>query len=714
MTTDMDMNTLHASLRAIGGWADRPPEMVDLLDQILNTVIDEEFDGAIVPVLVSDPTPSLTYYAVSQSELEWRKLQPLLSAAVGITHSDFTGFAPKFVPSTDLERLLAAAGFIRIVEFSAKGNRVLGKRVAENLFRLVRNVKRRPNSEARITATTAQLLAEFALCLNYERRDRALEIIGELATSMRIDAVNIWFLRTRFHANFNEPEKIVTSEYFASLVNVRRPQTITADLIKSIYEVDLGAFEHDEDPASAVESFRNKRSKYGTVFREIPKLQDPEIVTAMLVSELAESTPNPAQIDHLREVTKLWSKSDKVYIDSLFELLPPVESVAPPISDLLHDAELALLWTKADPSVENIANWEAAFVGLSQSDRKSLLAAPALAKIYSDLSPNETQIKPPMNWGEWFEFAPTLEPSEVADLAERGVTDWSITEQLKTRAQISSFVSQIAQVDDIDAVYAGLPPLVTWVKLDPDWPNPSHIEIYSQLIFLLAFGGGTRDVVMEAVADLLTGIVATKSNDSLYREVLGNLGHLIQSGLTRRNIDWLVDVIEILMSSPVPDRPARSQFLSIAGSRFNEFRMWASPDQHTLIRGLLEIEGIQDLIEPLPESSTTTGTPLSPQTDWSGTIGIYTLNEAVGSRSKSILAAKYPNSDVRLNHDHENSASLTAMAERVDLFIICWNSAKHAATQSVLDIRRKLAFDTAYATGTSSIVSSVDGYLAKT
>jgi hypothetical protein len=70
-------------------------------------------------------------------------------------------------------------------------------------------------------------------------------------------------------------------------------------------------------------------------------------------------------------------------------------------------------------------------------------------------------------------------------------------------------------------------------------------------------------------------------------------------------------------------------------------------------------------------------------------VGIYTLAEGVGERVARMLHEEYPDADVRVNHDTVSTPQLRELARRADIFVVCWLSAKHAATDAISQERSR-------------------------
>lgn len=714
-----DPETIRSTIRALVGWTEIGAPGVGNLDQILGTVVDDQFPGAIIPVLMSGS--GMRYYAVSRNELEWRSLHPLISAAVGITYSDFTGISSDFVAETDLERVIVAAGYSKITKFSAHGDRALGQALAKGLLRLVQAVKSRPAAAPLAMTTTAQMITEFDLALGYRDRIACEVILSELSDQMRLDAMNIWFLRTRLHARFSEWEELANESYFQSLAVSRRPDQITSDLIEAIYRTQFFKFERADNPQGAIDLFRRRTvESAGTLFTSLPSNPSPNVIKAFVIGELAQAKVNQDDLARLCSYAENWPATEKNFLESLQAIvggsdegLDGGEKEAH--SKSLDSVRLAIYQAIDSPSSATRESAISLVTELSEADREVLFVGTHIKDLWQNLIlADEGNTSSPASWEEWIEIAPTLPFLEARQFAESAVDTWPIGDHLRTAADVDNLVAVLNDPgeDALAVIYQALPFMVHWMKSDEEWPNLSYAPVYRQLLFLLLFGEGVRKLSLVAIADLFTALLQLNAGHEQYTDVLSDLTGQISIRATNEDIDWLVDMSELTIALPCPDSQIRDAFLGAAALRFNELSIWATEDQTNLFRALVDEVGLADLI---PHASAT-GNAVSPAEtgdSYQGvTIGIYTLTQSVGQRAAILLESTFDGITISLNSDKTNTRQLNALAGSAELFVICWNSAKHSATTAILDARRPNDASTVYATGTSSIVRVVTEHLA--
>ena len=95
-------------------------------------------------------------------------------------------------------------------------------------------------------------------------------------------------------------------------------------------------------------------------------------------------------------------------------------------------------------------------------------------------------------------------------------------------------------------------------------------------------------------------------------------------------------------------------------------------------------------------------------------VGIYTLTESAGRKARDVLMSLASDIKIELNHDHEATAKLGALVARVDLFVVAWASAKHAATNYIKSRRGSKPLIYAAGKGASSLIRVIEEFSEST
>jgi len=434
-----------------------------------------------------------------------------------------------------------------------------------------------------------------------------------------------------------------------------------------------------------------------------------------LIGELSQSSPDYDELNYLNSLSENWLDTEKYFIKSLMDIVPQDVAVEKAIPSLIAAAKLSIFDWITDPSEENRTVAKSLIGDLEDLERTELLSNQRMATYFSEISASPERIDI-SSWDDWITVAPNLGFIEARRFAESAKTKWPIEKQLITSADVDHMVSLLdgTSNEKLLTLYQGLPFMVGWVKSDEHWPNLNYVPVYRQLLLLLLLGEGSRRGNLEAITDLFVALITLNADDGDYKSVLADLAGQLQTRVSNRDIDWLVDMVEITLALPVNDVGTRDEFIGAAANRLNDLSIWMNDHQTMLVRSLLDTVGLRDLIQEPNHGNVDSPKRNSIQAVQNLTVGIYTLTESVGRRAVQVVEKLFPGVSVTFNSDHTSTSRLQSLAQKSDLFVICWNSAKHAATDAIQDERRPEGLETRYATGTSSIVRAVTIFVADT
>jgi len=207
-----------------------------------DTARQAKFPGALLPV-VADGT--LAIYAVAESGLEWRKLQPLLLAFAGPTLTNFTGAPSPLDPAQGFEALLGGAGVHSAARL--RPGRFTGgdAAVVQALRRLQAQLLAAPDLAVARPEPTSRLLARLQDALNAGDADAAWRTLGTLGDELRLDALNLAGLEIQILAATGRWDAIRWHPRFEALA-YGAPSPATAELLlEAIYRTIAAG----DDPA---------------------------------------------------------------------------------------------------------------------------------------------------------------------------------------------------------------------------------------------------------------------------------------------------------------------------------------------------------------------------------------------------------------------------------------------------------------------------------
>ena len=460
--TTIDGVAIEPLIRPFLNWPDLPVDRLERLETILGTLEDERFPGGIIPRFQSG---AMLYYAVAPSSEQWRRLVPLLRAAVGSTITDFTGPEVPFDENDPLESVLIENGYPQGARFTA-GNEVKRGRYAltalARLRTLVDESRITPRAEPR---ATGEVLRAFQSALAAFDRQSAQDALAFLRSNLRLDAVNLRFLTVRLHATFQEWGSIRQLDFFPSLCQTRRTPQVTDDLATAIYQTVILPFEREDDPEQAVSVFRADILPHtGSLFDSCPPSVTPAAGKAFLIAAGTITPPNRQLADHLKEMAVEWPSHQVAFFNRLFDFAFAGATPAPTVElapqHLFGDEIETLRAEMSSPTLERalagliaatqVDTLDAFQVVLSYverlqvREREELLVNPFNLSAYEHMVDAAGGREIPKNWAEWITRltdSPLTESQEFAKLAMR---EWQVHDHLKTEADIRALAGKCA------------------------------------------------------------------------------------------------------------------------------------------------------------------------------------------------------------------------------------------------------------------------------
>lgn len=698
------------------------------LGQLAATAHDEAFPGAVLP-RVRDHR--LDLYAIAETSNRWRELAPLLTAFVGVTVSDFRGSSTMLDPEDRVEAFLRVREFAAVSRFSAGGRKDLELLMVRGVLRLAETLRRAEVPHRSLPRATRDVLLDFRLALTgYDRRS-AEEAIRFLAENMRLDALNIAFLQVQLDATFLEWEQLHARPFFAALTEARRPPRVSAALVEALYRTIVDPFDAAGDVDGALTAFGQQiLPSSGTLFRGQPPASGPILGKAFLLAAIAGGRPDPRALQPLLQEAQSWPTEHARFFHQLYERVPTdspkqASTVVDGLSLFGTDTDLRAHLARAVALDEPVTARHAKAVlltsiqlqsldayrealeyvkRLSPADQKTFLSTPGVASLWQEISTFATRGTVPRSWLEWLSALEQMDYSQARAIAEAAISEWPVAEHLARPEDVAQLITALQSAPE-DRLRDALPFLVDWLRSDEYYPNSDYDRLYDVLLTQLLFSGRQSPAALGAVAELLEARLLLRPAAKDYQLLVMGFAEIASDLASVRTIDWLLDCAELTVLYPCSDSVSRSTLWTSLLSYMHPFASRMSPAQVTVARDLSAALGGRELVDDLatgvpPRSLANIRVP--------PVVAIYTLTESVGRRIKLALEAEFSDTRVELVHDMVNSPRLQELARRVDLFVVCWQSAKHAAT-SAIRTSRPSDRPTLYPTGrgSSSILAEI-------
>jgi hypothetical protein len=723
---------LRDRLERVIGWEPSAGGKSALLASLLETVDDPRFPGAIVPRVRAG---RLSFYAVADSGPAWRRLQPLLLAFAGVTLSDFDGRTTDMAPDDDLESILLSGGISHAARLAPAEQDDLPRALVMSLNQLKRAVDAAPTLTDETPRTTGQLLGEFRLALAGRDREGAEACLDSLRGEMRLDAMNLYFLQVQLDAALEEWEELRHRDFFENLCLARRPPRVTAALAEAVYHAAIEEVDATGDATPVLDRFqREVAGRYGNLFNSCPPAPSPAVGKMFMLATLASGTDDRRMVDKLRREADHWPDGERAALQRLADLWRPpsleAEAVVPPAPSLDALTQIAAVRERPDPTttdaratllaasiLQSLDGYQVAVdvVGrLSETERRELLESAGVRRMWGEVIAHASADRVPTGWEEFVRLSPDLPFAVVRTWAEKAVAEFPISRELTDQRSIESLVRaiQTAFGKAEETAHQLLPYLLEWARADDRWPNPEYRSLYQELLELLLLGSSRTPTVVKAVTEALAALLEVGLEPESYTRTMRDLADWLPTASGLHTADALIDVVDLLATYPSPQPEGRQLVWSTLAAEL--VRLWPrlSLGQQSLARDLAAtLDSPQSPVLVIPDQTLPAAVPaIRPRAGY--LIAIYTLSEGAGQRVQRALAATYPGVRVELSTDHVASPRLAELAARADLFVICWASAKHAATDAIRQ-RRSVERATLYprGVGSSSVVREVQEYL---
>ncbi|SAK87893.1 hypothetical protein AWB82_06075 [Caballeronia glebae] len=710
---------LITGFREVAAIAALSPETREEFETLAQSASMSAFPG----VLLTWPRPGKCsiYYAVATDAAQWRRLRPLLMAFAGATVTSFDGLPAKLLPRIPVERyLLSDSRYItaRIVPGEGRKHRETTRRALE---RLLTTIERAPAITSVIPRATSSLLASFGDCLNGNDRTGAEQILDICSSELRVDALNLTFLRIRLLSHFSDWCGIVELPEFASLCHTRKPPTVTAILLEALWQVYLAPF-------YGIESFDELQARWVADVRSFASLLlrlpiQPDSSPGVLrlfawqaITDSADSSEFRTALEPYRGL--LGEFESKLEIVAEVQE-PTIGSDVPPFGaaevDPVSQAQYALAVAEDLNSLATISEALTRVAQLSDQDRKALLRSELFKSTWQTVQ-MELGSAPPTDWEAWLSRLPDPSFTGALSVLERAATEWPVS-AVTDAVDIERLATALLSVPDSppadERLADALPLLVSWVARDTDFPRPSMVPVYEALLFHLVLGARRGSAVFDSAAILIRALLAVGVAPSRYTTLLDDCLALTGEGVGVRNVYWLLDILEEAFLNQAPSPQARENFSVSVQSRLAPLRHRLTPGQK------ISLHALGSVLEWTPTDGEHPGAPPDASEKMqslaaalhSRTIGIYSLTESAARQAAQVLKQLDSSIKVLLSHDAVGTPTLKTMALGVDLMIVATASAKHAATGFIQQVRpREKPTRFAAGRGFSSIIRTIEEY----
>ena len=701
-----DGSTLAAHIRPLLGWevirGEQFARVRGNMEDVLGTLEDDLFPGAIIPSVMNR---ELHYYAAAPTQAQQQRLLALLRASVGRTITDFSGELVHFDAGYGLEALLTEHGYPSGFRFSNRSDAKRGRYALTALARLRHLVDQSGSITANQPRTTGQERRRFEMSLvAYDQRG-AEQAIQFLRSNMRLDAVNLGAMSVRLRSRFQEWEQICQLDIFPSLCQARRAGKITDLLAEAVYRTFILDLENKGDPSQLIAAFSDRILPIaGNLFASCPEYVSPMAGRAFLLAAAASGLPETQLADKLRTISDHWPEEDRISFESLRQHFfqdsaGPKAGDASPESDYQRQIDM-LQSGESPPNLERaragvfaaaqLDTTEAfriviAYVdSLEEDDRNTLLSNSFNRLAYQRMAELSAGTFSPESWVEWIGSLEKEYISVPQDFFLTALERWRVSEHLGDGRRVSELVEAIENAAPVpeDRLLDVLPSLVQWLQSDPECPDSSLRELYRTIYnrILLHLTVQWSKETASVARELLEAMLKLGADREDYAQLLDDMGDALPTESGRTDAEVFLELAETIADygSPSPESRVRLWVRIVEGLRSIGPRL--SVHEVVLANDIGQVFGFAEAVPTAQETAAATVA----SGDLAGkTVAVYTLTESVSRRTGRILQKLYPGVRVELASDTVGSRRLEELARRADIFVVCWRSATHAATEFI-------------------------------
>ncbi len=694
-----------------------------------------------------DKRPVLWYgMAFSQSQLN--KLWEETNAFVGTSYSNLKPGRGSLDLSKPIDKAVADLTGGYAFRFYGIDNKIwqslLLKRRIEELSPTI--VYEKPR-------VTGRVLRDFYMNLQAGQRDKAKECLQYLKENNRLDPLNLAFLKVQFHAELNQWDELLEISELNELLKIRRPLAVTRALIKAVYKNELLEFELEDNAPEGLRHFENHVFPlYSGLFTTLSIMKEPEVLKCFMMLAVMKISPQPELRDEILGLEGI-EETDRRYLDELAGMLPGLPFTAA-ASQLEYANELLIKGNynealrqadKLQPSIQKVRILlECAYeIQSLESERITLKAINELTrkemKTFMESRRNRdfmenigasAEFDDSMNIEallphDWVSFMNRINKGQLTDIrvaaiAQKAQLEWEV-DQLRHDPvkiqQLNDLLNNISN-DRAEVVYSILPYLVSFFIDDKSWPSAEFKGIYSKLLILLIMKSEVGVAELAFMAEVVSGLLKIGVNEQEYKDIIDFLEAAWSQYYSESNLDWALDVLDILICNPCPLEEKRLFFMESIMNRLGALLRRVRPEQMQLLKLMLEdlnqITKFEDLLALLDiqtdDSENQTEDIL---TYLSGkTIGIYSLDEAAASRVKQLIMLRCDKVNIHISNDKVGNDKLKQLSRTADIFVIAHRCAKHAATIFIESNRPKeLPIIWAQGKGSASMLQAIFDYV---
>lgn len=675
---------------------------------------------------------SVEYYGIAFNDHDFTELGNDLNSFIGCSYSTLVVKRANLDSQDPIDAMVAQFCSGHVYKFGPDSRVPDGARRITDKLALMRALSlQRHSRRPRQHLPLHMLLRDYYMAIEAQNRANAEKAIAAMRVDGLLDAVNLLFLRSFLVCRFGSLEELRSSATFRDLLSVRRPLTLTEELVSLVYRTEFVPFQESRNVSGAIEHLKaSVLPIYADLYRTWHPMRTAEAAKSFMLVAAASQPPDHLLRDAILGRKDEFLSSDAEWLQQVATAFPSTASGETPPTTATLDAHLyaALAGPSTVENIRALCRYAAfadsleirhairsRYAQLTPEAHKELRRSQVAAVVLDELLEPPTKnaaVSIPQGWADWLKILEdTPHWPRVVDYARHGASEWLLSDGKTDPATLSK---ALLRVQDRVELRLSLPHIIESARRDGLWPRSDWQICYEAMMDIVAsYTEGSVDD-LTVWSDLVEVHLRMGLARECYLQICKDASDLWNGHASAATLDWATELIDTLLYFPCPDSPARfNLFLAIAG-RALAFRRLLEPRQLSFLQALAK-----DFDQPqwIAEFSTTAATTGESSTSVFGLlkgkmVAIYSLTERVSQRVKTLLESLCPQVDVRTNADHVGTPTLKKLAKDADICVVNTASAKHAATTFISVNRPPSAITLFHNTrGSQSMMVIIEEYL---
>lgn len=620
-------------------WPDQDPDSI--AGRTVRPYLDViwEREATEVPVVLPrrrETGGDLTAYVIARDPAHAVVMASLLTAFVGPTYSSFDGLPARLDPADPVERAVlefAGDGLTFTVTSPTKKTQ---SEAWKALDLLQDTLQQCPVRTWHVRKPVGRLLGEFEAALAAGDNSASADLLDQIAAVGGLSPANLANLKIKRLARLGRDAELLRLPGLADIVLTRPPMPIRDAILAAIYGTAMAAPLERGDLQLARQNLISTGALVPPLLdagpTDLAELSGEALAVATLTADIRQDAGLLGAVlldpDRRGRVTRV--------APLLVQALTPA-----PASDA-SPAPTAVPETTSPAPSHSAETPEAAAAELQPAAPRSWLE---LVEALSAGSANVTTVLASQDWQEW--SPPADEDQAIADI-------------------LGGLGNEAA-----DRAWLLAGPLI-----DADGYDHPTARTARQLIEIALLNGRFSPGDLSGIVALADIFLRSGPDTVAYASLLDDLEDESNRWAGPDRATVVLDLVDLLVRAACPNEGAR---LRLALSLLRPLR-----EQE----GRLEPEQARFACQLSDELQVGLDWPVRDETRQDNSLAdipatqvlLYSLDQRVLERTKTLLGEMAPNADVRLNHDKVGSQSLKQQARGAEVIVMATRCAKHAAT----------------------------------